>query len=177
MHGLVSLLPEPFYLKTKDIWRFLKDKYNLNSIDVTPFPHFSWEMAEGYDFNELKNQLEIAVSNIKPIKIETKGLSYFPGDFPIVFIEVKKNKEMLILHDTIQQITANLSTGRSEYYNTELWLPHISLTFEDLKNDNLDLVLNDLKQFDVNWKFEMSNLSLIYQPDGEIGKIHFKIDL
>ena len=50
MHGLVSLLPEPFYAQVESIWRELERDFGLTGIRVTPFPHFSWEGVEDYDW-------------------------------------------------------------------------------------------------------------------------------
>ena len=42
-------MPEPYYAKVESLWDELETRFGLNGIRVTPYPHFSWNIAEEYD--------------------------------------------------------------------------------------------------------------------------------
>ena len=59
MHGIVSLLPQPYYSEVEKLWDRLENNFGLSGIRVTPFPHFSWQIGENYDEPLLRKRLKI----------------------------------------------------------------------------------------------------------------------
>jgi len=101
MHGLVSLLPSPYYEEVKLIWKEFRDAYGLKGIDVTPFPHFSWQIAENYALKKLGIIMQDICSRTAPIKVCTSGLGIFTGPKPVIFIPVIKNDVLMKVHKDI----------------------------------------------------------------------------
>ncbi len=48
MHDLVTLLPEPYPTKANALWEGLENESGLSGVRITPYPHFSWNIAEVY---------------------------------------------------------------------------------------------------------------------------------
>ena len=63
MHGLVSLLDSTHYTLVEEIWQELEIECGLKGIYITPMPHFSWQIAEDYDWDAL----EIALQEIEKV--------------------------------------------------------------------------------------------------------------
>jgi len=56
-------------------------------------------------------------------------------------------------------------------------MPHISLAYKDIALDSLHCLIDKLAFRTVNWEIPIDNLSLIYEPDGRVGKqkYHFAL--
>ena len=88
MHGLVSLLDQEHSATVERLWAELETECGLTGIKVTPFAHFSWLIAEDFDWERLGEALaEIAIAT-KPFIIRTTGLALFTGEHPVVYIPV-----------------------------------------------------------------------------------------
>ena len=48
MQALMSLLPESYSLQVAQIWNMLEEQFGLTYIKITPIPHFTWQLGEGY---------------------------------------------------------------------------------------------------------------------------------
>ena len=177
MHGLVSILPQPYYAQVEALWQELESEHRLQGIRVTPLPHFSWQIAREYDFERLETILRDIAARTPPFTVRTTGLGLFTGFRPVLFIPVIKNAALLQLHTMIWEQTQPASQGLSFYYNPEHWTPHISLAYEDIDAANIGPILQALTFRPFNWEMTIDNIALIYEPEGEIGKLKFQIPL
>jgi hypothetical protein len=48
MHGLVSLLDSNHFGMVEEFWLRLEKECGLSGVKVTPYPHFSWQIAQDY---------------------------------------------------------------------------------------------------------------------------------
>ncbi len=175
MHGLVSLLPSPFYERVEALWDRLERRCGLNGIRVTPYPHFSWQIAEGYDFDRLEAAMQQVAAHTKLFAVKTAGLGIFSGENPVVYLPVARNSWMAQLHGEIRHAVNGLGTGVSEYYNNDNWAPYISLAYGDLDRQTLPEVLDELAFESFGWEFEVDNISLIVEPEGQVGQLKWRI--
>jgi 2'-5' RNA ligase len=176
MHGIVSLLPQPYYGEVEKLWDQLEKDFGLTGIRVTPFPHFSWQIGETYDESLLQDVLDDISKNSSSITVQTTGLGVFSGTQPVIFIPVVKSPELIDFHSKVWERLEPCGTGISPYYNPENWVPHISLAYSDVNSENLGPVLTSLAFRTFNWVFEVNNFVYIYEPEGEIGTIRIRAD-
>jgi len=177
MHGLVSLLPTPYYELVETLWQELERQYNLNGIHVTPLPHFSWQIASDYDIKELETIIKGIAEVTPPIKVHTTGLALFTGLHPVIYVPVVKDAQLLRLHTLIWKEVEPAAEGLSPYYNPLNWMPHISLAYQDVSTENIGAVMKNLSFQSYDWEMVVDNISLIYEPDGEIGALKFRVPL
>lgn len=175
MHGLVSLLPEPFYQQVESIWQSLENELGLRGIRVTPYPHFSWQIAEDYDLDRLQPILEQIASHTKPFPAYTTGIGLFTGVRPVIFISLVKTPELMRFHSLVWERVLGTSTAASPYYSPENWVPHISLAYEDVTRENIGEVMKKLAFRSYSWEMQVDNLAFICEPQGVIGQLRFKI--
>jgi len=159
MYGLVSLLEDKYYKKVEEIWQQLSTKHQLHGIAVTPFPHFSWQVAEEYDLSLLEDVMKDLSKKIKPFTVSTGGLGLFPGDSPVLFIAVVKSKQLLELHEMIYSATEQCASNAVPYYRSESWVPHISLAYDDLDQEKIGEVMKWLAFESFHWEIQTYNLS------------------
>lgn len=177
MHGLVSLLDKEHYALVEEIWQELEGDCGLRGIHVTPLPHFSWQIAEDYDWDALKIALGELVAGIQPFTIYTGGLALFTGESPVVYIPVVRTRQLSELHEIIWERLTPLSRAPSLYYAPDFWMPHISLAYNDIDPQKLTCLMEKLAFRAFHWEIEIDNLTLIYEPAGTIGQIRYRFQL
>lgn len=171
MHGLVSLLPQPYYNQVTALWDELESSFGLKGIRVTPFPHFSWEIASEYDEPLLAQLLNHMASSLPPLAVTATGLGIFSGPQPVIFIPLVKNESLVQLHQTVWNTLTPAARDRSPYYHPDCWVPHISLAYMDVTPANIGPVMEKLAFRSINWQFAVDNFAYIYEPEGTIGQI------
>ena len=176
MHGIVSLLPQPYYEEVENIWYELEKEIGLTGIRVTPYPHFSWQIAESYDMGKLINIFEDIAENTKPFKVKTTGIGLFTGKSPVIFIPLVKDTQLLKFHHSVWDRLIKVGEDISDYYSPQSWVPHISLAYEDVTEENVGKALKKLSFIDFSWNFEVDNISFIYESNGQIGGLKHRID-
>jgi 2'-5' RNA ligase len=176
MHGLVSLLSQPYYDQVNALWQGLEEKFHLRGIQVTPYPHFSWQIAQDYDFDRMEAILQKIAAQTHPFDARTTGIGMFTGPRPVIYIPVVKSLELMQFHSQVWEKTLPASQGLSSYYAPPSWVPHISLAYEDVEKANIASVIEYLAFHPYNWEMKVDNIALIYEPSGETGKLkyHFK---
>lgn len=177
MHGVVTLLPQPYYAMVEAIWDELQEKHGLTGIRITPYPHFSWQIGEEYDIQKLQSALMDIAQHQAPFSVKTTGLGFFTGERPVMFIPVVKSPQLQAFHSQVWQALLPVTKGASPYYSPENWAPHISLAYEDLTPGNIGKVAKAFAFRSYNWEFLVDNLSFIYEPSGVTGTLQVTISL
>ena len=85
----------------------------------------------------------------------------FSGVKPVIFIPLVKSPQLIEFHQKIWQRLESCGTGISPYYNPENWLPHISLAYSDVTQENIGQVMESLAFRTFNWTFEVNNFVYI----------------
>lgn len=176
MHGLVSLLDKKHYALVEELWYELRDECGVQGIYVTPLPHFSWQVAEDYDWDVLESVLREIASEARPFTVNTAGLALFTGENPVVYIPAVRTRELSEFHEMIWEQLKPVSTGLIQYYAPPFWMPHISLAYQDVDPEKLRCLMDKLAFRIFNWSIEIDNLTLIYEPEGTIGSIRYQFD-
>lgn len=174
MHGLVSLLDAPHYKLVEELWAELETECGLRGIHVTPLPHFSWQIAEDYDWHALEIALADLAQSLPTFRVRTSGLALFSGVNPVIYIPVVRSAGLSQVHRQVWERLAPISSNPSPYYAPDAWLPHISLAYMDVNPQTLACAMQRLAFRTYNWEIEIDNLTLIYEPDGNIGQVRYK---
>ena len=174
MHGLASLLPETYYQKVEDLWKELEEKHGVTGIKVTPYPHFSWQIAEDYDLEKLEKIVQEIASGTAPFKVQTGGIGIFTGPKPVIFISVVKSQVLMKLHAKIWEKANAAGRDISALYSPDTWMPHISLAYEDVDESNIAAVMDGLFFRSFSWEMTIDNIAFIYEPSGTVGQIKFQ---
>ncbi len=175
MDGIVSLLPQPFYKQVEEIWNELEEKFGLTGIRITPYPHFSWEIADHYDQAGLELVLKTIAERTKPFTVNSTGLGIFSGEHPVIFIPVIKSPELSAFHQQVWKALLSTGQGISELYAPRSWVPHISLAYLDVTPQNMGEIMEILAFRTYNWQFQVNNFVHIYEPDGCVGEIKYQV--
>ncbi len=162
MHGIVSLLDNDHNQLVEELWAELKQEFSVDGVYITPYPHFSYHVAQDYDVDKIEPVLQRITSNIKTFKVRTSGLGVFTGNSPVLYIPVARSLELTQLHEELWQEVATASSGVQQYYHPDQWMPHITIGFGDISKENLSQIIPFLAERDFNWEITVNNLALIY---------------
>src|ERR1700693_1966009 len=176
MHGIVSLLDNDHNQLIEEIWAELEREFSVHGVYITPYPHFSYYVAQAYDIDKIELVLQRITSNITTFNVKTSGLGVFTGTSPVLYIPVVRSLELTQLHEELWQEISPVSSGAQEYYNPDQWMPHITIGFGDISKDNLSQIIPFLAERDFNWEITVNNIALIYDTGTKQElKSHFDI--
>jgi 2'-5' RNA ligase len=179
MHGIVSLL-DPFHNhQVEDLWKELESDCGLTGIQVTPIPHFSWQVAYDYNLDLLKPAMEEIARISNPFVARTTGIGLFTGERPVMFISLVKDATLLNFHKLLWDMTKEAAVMPSSFYSPEAWMPHITLAHGDTDWTRITCAMEKLVFQPFNWEILVDNISLINQFEGKVGeeKLHFVFGL
>ena len=88
MHGISSLLDNDHNQLIEELWAELEREFSVCGVYVTPYPHFSYHVAQDYDVDKLEPVLQRITSNITTFKVRTGGLGVFTDNSPVLYIPV-----------------------------------------------------------------------------------------
>jgi coenzyme F420-0:L-glutamate ligase/coenzyme F420-1:gamma-L-glutamate ligase len=165
MHGIVSVLNDPQYSFVEGLWAELEEACGLQGIQKTPIPHFSWQVAEDYDFAALRPALQVIAETTQPFSVRSTGLGIFSGQNQVLYIPVVREAPLSQLHAQIWLALAGISLNPSPLYAPPIWMPHITLAHSDLDRERLDCALHLLAFRSFDWEIVVDNLTLVYQEN------------
>jgi 2'-5' RNA ligase len=176
MHGLVSLLDPDHYSQVENIWNELENDCGLFGIKITPFPHFSWLIAEGFDWELAETILEKITASARSFTVRTSGLSLFTGPQPVAYLPLVRTSELSQIHRQIWDQFQAVGAGISPHYAPDFWMPHITLAHTDLLPHALDCLINRLAFRRFDWEIKIDNLALLLGPQKQSGRLKQRFD-
>ena len=172
MHGLVSLLDDEHFRLVEEIWDELERDFGVRNLYVTPFPHFSYQVAETYDMELAAGVLSEVARTTAPFTVRTTGLGIFNITHPVLYVPVVRSPELSDLHEMLWREVTRAATGATEYYRPEMWMPHITLAHGDIDIDRLTAAVRGLSARNFHWEIRIDNLTVIYDTGTEQGLRH-----
>ena len=163
MNGIASLLDKSTSAKIESLWQELEISCGLVGVKKTPFPHFSWQVAEAYDLSRLATALGKISRHADQLTVHTTGLGLFSGENPIVYLSIIKDKPLLSFHAFLWEQMDGIAINPSTYYSPDRWIPHITLAFNDIDQGNLDCAMRALAWQTFDWEIQINNLITIIQ--------------
>jgi 2'-5' RNA ligase len=170
---VVSLLDPGTAGKVRETWTMLDRELGLRGVLVMPYPHFSYQIARGYDRAAAETILGQLAQEIAPFEIRTKGLATFEGPWPVVYVPVKKDSFLRALHARVWNACLPYAREPVPYYRPAAWIPHITLAHGDepdavpLSGDRVRAVLGMLDSKDFEWTISVDNITLVWD-DGKV---------
>lgn len=166
VQGLVAMLDEPHTARVKELWSKLDVGCGLKAIYATPYPHFSFHIAERYDLEEIDAVLTKIVKSIPPFTVRTTGLSFFTGPSPVVFVPLVASQELISIHQLLWEQTTQTAERLSVLYSPGRWVPHITLANKDVRAENIGCVTGQLSVESFDWEIEIRQFGLVCQEEG-----------
>ncbi len=171
MDGVIALLDEEHTILVQELWKNLENESGLSAGLITPFPHFSWQVAEEYDFKGLGEKLVELTSQLPPFTIRTTGIGVFTGKSPVIFIPIIKDPGLLELHQKIWDDTVQFAKRISDHYTPENWIPHITLASRGIDSEILEKMIRVLSPHELNWEIGIDRFAIGCQSEEGVSEI------
>lgn len=165
MYGVVSLLDDQHYQLVEEIWAELDAQFGVRGVRATPYPHFSYHVAERYDTELLENVVREFAQRSAPFSVKTSGLGMFAGIQPVLYVPIVRSPELSDFHRALWAEINAYGVGIVNYYAPEQWLPHITLAQHDIEARTLPALVRQLNARDFSWEIRVDNLALIHNTD------------
>ncbi len=169
LHAIVNLLNDEVGAELTGLCNEIQAEFNACGIYVTTFPHISYHIAESYDVARVKAILADLASRIPPFTVHTTGLGLFTGVDPILYIPIIRDPLLSQIQLTLWEHVTPLATQSVQNFHPERWVPHITLAYGDLNENNLPAMMKNLSQRTFNWEIHVDNLAFIYKIGSEQG--------
>ena len=175
MHAIVTVLDSKSYARINALWQVLEAECGLTGIHSTPLPHFSWHIAQDYDFPSLLPDLQGIAASTRPFTGHTSGLGMFTRESPVLYFPVVRTSPLSEIHARIWERAIRHSQAPSPYYEPSAWMPHITLAYGDLNLASLCCAVERLAFDLVNWEISVDNLAIVHQSDSQDGELESKL--
>jgi 2'-5' RNA ligase len=175
MHGVVSLLDSKHYRIVEELWAELEREFAVRGVYVTPYPHFSYQVASQYDEEQLERILQRIADKSSPFQVKTTGLGIFTGPKSVIYIPVVRNLELTQFHLSYWSEISSAGSGIQEYYHPDQWMPHITIGFGDIHRENVASIVGFLSERNLNWNITIDNIAFICDT-GTNQELKFRYD-
>jgi 2'-5' RNA ligase len=169
MFAIATLLDPNSDTQTREFWQLLEKDCGLAGINTTPLPHFSWQGAEDYPVSDVERILRETTGEMAPFLIRTAGLGLFTGPVPVLYLALVKTENLMVLHRKLWENVGPLASGLNRHYSPDLWMPHITIAYQDLNGDNLACAVKNLIFTPIDLVIQVDQLALLYQNDEDTG--------
>lgn len=166
--GVVSLLDDAYNGRIEIIWQKLEDRFGAEAIQRTPYPHFSYHVADNYDMTPVADALNEVIDEMHPFTVRTAGLGVFTGDEPVLYIAMVRDPQLSTLQQRIYKIANPHADNTFAYYHPQKWVPHITLLRGGLNPSSLSQVIEMLQGHNFHGEIQVDELALLeetYQPE------------
>lgn len=174
MDGLVSLLDQRHHDRVEVLSGLLQDRCGLQDRRATPFPHFSWQVAESFDFPELPERMAEWAHEQAPFSVRTNGLGLFSAPEPVLYLPVIRTAHLNRLHAQLWEIFSHLRRGENTYYAPEAWIPHVTLSMGGITQEQVACAIRLLARQSYEWTISINNLAVLFQPPGQPARIGYR---
>jgi len=166
MNGIVSLLPQPQYGMVEALWAEIDRACGSRGVYVTPYPHFSYQIAPQYALDRLDEALRSFAVSHAPFRVRTAGLGIFTGARPVLYVPLVRDAALSAFQRALWDATAPHGENVSPLYAPERWLPHITLGLGDLTPGRLAALMPALAGRETSWEFSVDHIALVHDGTG-----------
>ena len=171
MYAIISKLDPESSTIVSNLWRKLRECCGLSGIYKTPIPHFTWFAAEELEIDKISSELSQMAEDAEPFTIHTFGLGIFSGQDPILYLPMVKSIKMINLHCQMWHKFEHLSDEPNLYYSPKLWVPHITIAFNDLTHENLCCAIDAVAFEPIELFITVDNLNIAKYNEERPGEI------
>jgi 2'-5' RNA ligase len=168
-NGIVTLLDAPHDAAVRGLWDEFQTRFGLQGVPLTPFPHFSYHVAEQYDIPRLRETIASYAAQLTSFTVQTNGLALFTGAQPVLYIPLVSTQALLDFQADVWRICETcVIAGSYPYYKPGGWVPHITIAQTDVQPQHIPELMRLLCERNFSWNIRVDNLSfLVNRHDGQ----------
>ncbi len=169
LKALVSVLDAEHYARVEQLWADLERQFGMRQPFLTPIPHFTYQVAEDYDFEVAEARLANLTRHRAPFTIRTSGLGLFTDSSPVLYVSVIRTPALTTFHQQLHTLLRPVAQNVDELYTPRAWAPHITLAAHGVTLDQIGDVIKYLSNRQFVWEITINNVALICETcDGDL---------
>lgn len=169
IYALASLITFDKDPAMQSTWDRIQRVFEIAGMTLTELPHFSWHVAEEYDFERLGKRLDQVVKNLSPVNLHIAGAGIFSGENPVIYLPVTKTPRISAIHTEISTWIRDYTSTTNPNYDPDFWIPHITLSSEGFNSDGICQVISELAYIPMNVGFPVDHFAILYKNDTSSG--------
>lgn len=177
MYAIISELDQDTAVHVMHLWRKLQNACGLEGIFNFPNPHFTWLTMESVEEKPACAALKEIAEQTYAFPVRITGVDVFQGDSPVLYLSIFMSLALSKIHEAIWQRLQTCSSEPGQYYSPDKWVPHITLAFRDLTNDNLACAVESIKAEANQQVLWVNNLMLVGSDDDQLGETIYRVEL
>jgi 2'-5' RNA ligase len=123
-----------------------------------------------YDALALDGFIKHILPSLKPFEIHTTGVGIFSSEQPVVYLPVVKTRAIVDLHEKLYRGINPLTHSPNRFYSPEVWIPHITIAYEDSLLENICGVINELVTKPLETAMRFDHLAVIFRDGDRLGQ-------
>ncbi len=132
--------------------------------------HLSWQAAESYRIDLLKEKIATLAKVTAPVKVNANGLGLFTGPEPVLFLMVSRSPQLTEMHRRLWDELIPLADQPNPYFAPDMWIPHVSIFYGDSNTaSNLVCGLSELIQRPVSMELTINQIAIAYYKNNKYG--------
>lgn len=160
LHGIASTLDTKHSQLVESIWHELEREFGLKLASLL-HPHLTYQVVEQYDLQRADEILQGFARRAAPFAIRTNGLGVFMGEAPGIFVSVVRPSALSKFHSILWEEISPIAQGIHDYhYDSQHWMPHISLTPPHLPLELVPEIIRYLTRYTFGWEIQIANITL-----------------
>lgn len=167
MQAIVALFSDESTQRIYRIWDQLRANDGVSRDGV--IPHISWHVAKRYPLDKVKALIDNETSYKVSFFVNSTGLGIFRGGTSYLYLPVTVTQVMLEQHQRIFRTATDLCFECNEYFEPDIWVPHITIQFNPLLKENVCQSILDSWDFIERMKLEITSYGLIDSHTGGSG--------
>ncbi len=157
-------------------WQFILDSlpegHTLNNGGKieTKFPHFSWLVGKGLDRSAVDKRLKRIAATWKGFPVFSGGFGIFPGEEPVVTINLARSKDLCELQQLIWTECGQYLSDVNMNYSPLKWIPHITLLHHGISSEEYCRFFENNMAKDICFDFKVENICVLYRDNDIVGQ-------
>lgn len=177
MHGVVFLPDGAHDALIRKWWEELALEFDLAPVADTMVPHSSYHVATDYDLELVEKKLTSWAARTQPFKVKAFGLGLFAFEDAVVFYAaLVRTMSLSVRHEELWQELAGTASNILEHYAPEVWVPHITLTPDGLKREQVPELAAFFAARPIEWEVEIDNVTLLHDT-GQRQEVAYRVFL
>jgi 2'-5' RNA ligase len=161
MQAVVSALDDASHALVELLWKGIEDEFGIKPSYAKPIPHFTYHVAEKYDWKRLRDALYHVSRDHPPFRVHAGGLGLFTGRKLVVHIPVVRNPALNALQRELWRDLDGVGSNPVQHFDPELWIPHITLAHHGLTEEVLPDVIKWLAARSFTWEIRVDHVGVI----------------
>ncbi len=159
--GILTLLSGEIRDEVLELWNYFDQMYDSKLVKSFEHPNVSYQSGICEDIDALISRLNDFDFPPK-FEIEIEGFDKFTNPQNTIYMKIIKSDQLSKFYDELSNILKDNCIKTFDLYESKNWVPHITITMNDISEINFHKSFDELQKKESNWKSVLiDNVALV----------------